>query len=153
VWNLVEPEKFCGLTLAEEVPKGKEWWYTTLGWSPIRVRGGEMATRDEASLSDQERAALAHLEARAAADDPQLAGRLRGPGSRRQLPEFPPVPVWTGSGWWALPVALVGLLIMVFSLSTLAVVGVIGALVMAAGLWMGACAVDRDLAAHRDHIE
>jgi hypothetical protein len=41
-----------------------------------------MSARDDATLSAQERAALAGLEARAEADDPKLAAQLSGHGGR-----------------------------------------------------------------------
>ena len=37
-----------------------------------------MSARDDASLTDRERAAFAGLEATAAAEDPRLASRLKG---------------------------------------------------------------------------
>ena len=43
-----------------------------------RLEVGEVSRRDDASLTASERAALVRLEARAVADDPVLARRLRG---------------------------------------------------------------------------
>lgn len=57
-----------------------------------------MGARDDARLSEQERAALAGLEAKAEHDDPRLAVRLRGHHARFR-PQFhvPPVLVaWLG---------------------------------------------------------
>lgn len=104
-----------------------------------------MGTRDDASLTAQERAALAHLEARAAAADPQLAHRLRGRHRPQIDLRIPPVPLWTGSGWWSVPLIVVGMAFAVLGLSTALAVSVVGAIVTAAGLWMVAGFVDRRL--------
>lgn len=104
-----------------------------------------MGTRDDASLTAQERAALAHLEARADADDPQLAHRLKGRYRPQIDVRIPPLPMWTGSGWWSIPLIVVGLALAVLGLSTDLVVSVFGAVVMAGGLWMIAGFVDRRL--------
>lgn len=100
-----------------------------------------MSTPD-ASLSPQERAALANLEAAATAADPQLAARLRG-GGRLRVSSFPPrvmaylVGRWKAAltlGWWGAPVALVGFALMVLSLSTGLYLGIPGALASFFGL-------------------
>ena len=103
-----------------------------------------MSTRDDARLTAQERAAFAGLEAAAAADDPQLAKRLRGSngvwiksvvsrttriaaaGSQRLL----------HLGWWGIPIALVGLLLVVVSMSAGLALGVVGALISTFGLYL-----------------
>ncbi len=93
-----------------------------------------MGTRDEASLSPQERAALAGLEARAVEEDPALAARLAA-GSRRFRPHIPSWAPGLGARLWFGPVLLViGLLLVVTSLSVSLVLGVVGALITAAGL-------------------
>ena len=51
------------------------------------VRRGEMSTRDAASLTVGERAALTSLEAMAVAEDPQLARQLRGSSRLRGVPD------------------------------------------------------------------
>ena len=108
-----------------------------------------MSTRDDARLTAQERAAFAGLEAAAAADDPQLAKRLRGPSG-----------VWVKSslarsarvlsagwhwvlrlGWWGIPIAVVGLVLVVVGMSAGLGVGVAGAMVAALGLYLVAQAV------------
>jgi hypothetical protein len=101
-----------------------------------------MSTRDS-RLSPEERAALAHLEAAATADDPNLATRLRGSGAtrlnmwattaRRQL-------VRLSAGflalrwWWGAAAAAVGLALVVLAVSAGLWLGVLGVLLMAAGL-------------------
>jgi Protein of unknown function (DUF3040) len=108
-----------------------------------------MSTRDDARLTAQERAAFAGLEAAAAADDPQLAKRLRG--SNR---------VWIRSvvtritrmaaagsqwlrhlGWWGIPIEVLGLLLVVVSMGAGLVVGIVGALISAFGLCLVALAI------------
>ena len=51
-----------------------------------------MSARDDASLTDRERAALAGLEATAAAEDPRLASRLKGSSRLRVTTHFPSDP-------------------------------------------------------------
>jgi Protein of unknown function (DUF3040) len=102
-----------------------------------------MSTRDETSLTARERAALASLEATAAAEDPQLASRLRGASSFRWVTYLPPIPAWWWSSWWGVPVALVGLMLMIVSLSAGLVLGVVGALVMTGGVRMLVGATER----------
>lgn len=90
-----------------------------------------MSTRD-ARLSPKERAALANLEAAAAADDPQFAARLRGSPLFRiktAAPRFVALMVgqWRAllrHGWWGLPITAAGLVLMVLGLVE--------------GLWMAA---------------
>jgi hypothetical protein len=108
-----------------------------------------MSTRDDARLTAQERAAFAGLEAAAAADDPQLAKRLRGSNG-----------IWIKSvltrctrlatagwqrlahlGWWGIPIALVGLLLVVVSMSAGLALGVVGALISTFGLYLTARAI------------
>jgi Protein of unknown function (DUF3040) len=103
-----------------------------------------MSTRDDARLTAQERAAFAGLEAAAAADDPQLAKRLRGSNG-----------IWVRSvltrgarlasewwqrllhlGWWGAPLAVVGLLLVVVSMSVGLALGVVGALISTLGLYL-----------------
>jgi len=103
-----------------------------------------MSTRDDARLTAQERAAFAGLEAAAAADDPQLAKRLRGSNGvwiRSVLSRASRIAA-AGSqrclhlGWWGIPIALVGLLLVVVSMSAGLVVGVVGALISTFGLYL-----------------
>lgn len=102
-----------------------------------------MSTRDDASLTARERAALATLEAVAAAEDPQLARRLRGAGRFRPTIHLPRIPVRAPSSWWALPLVVVGLGLVVASLSTMVALGVLGAVITASGLRLAAGAIDR----------
>jgi Protein of unknown function (DUF3040) len=108
-----------------------------------------MSTRDDARLTAQERAAFAGLEAAAAADDPQLAKRLRGSNGiwiRSVLSRVARIAA-AGSqrllnlGWWGIPIALVGLLLMVVSMSAGLFIGVVGALISTFGLYLVARAV------------
>jgi Protein of unknown function (DUF3040) len=93
-----------------------------------------MGTRDEASLSPQERAALAGLEARAVEDDPGLAARLAA-GSRRFRLRIPAwVPGLATRLWFGPLLIMIGLLLVLISLSVSLALGVVGALVTAAGL-------------------
>ena len=100
-----------------------------------------MSTRDEVSLSAQERQVLANLEARAHSDDPALAARLRGRRWRAVIgrsrdwhpPELAP---WVG------PLALgIGLM-----LTLIAVVSVVWLSVLGVGLAVaGGCVIGKDL--------
>ena len=102
-----------------------------------------MSTRDDASLTAKERAALASLEATAAAEDPQLASRLRGSRRLRLFTGLPAIPVWLRSSWWGIPALAVGLALVVLSLSVSVVLGFVGAVLAAAGLWLVVKMVDR----------
>ena len=102
-----------------------------------------MSTRDDARLTAQERAALSSLEALAAADDPQFAARLRGPGrwsgalrraGMRALSAWALMPAWLSSRWVAVPAVVVGLALVVAGLSLGWAVGVLGALLTTGGL-------------------
>jgi len=92
-----------------------------------------MGTRDEASLSPQERAALAGIEARAIEDDPALAARLAaGLHFRLKMPSWAPGLVTTL--WFGPVLVVVGLLVVVLSLSVSLLLGIVGAALTAAGL-------------------
>ena len=112
-----------------------------------------MGTRDDASLSAQERAALAHLEAAAAADDPQLAAWLRGPGRLHLLASLPKLPAWMRNRWWGGPIALLGLVLVVLSMSTGWILGIFGAGLATVGLWLLVEAVRLRWIATRDTPE
>ena len=108
-----------------------------------------MSTRDDARLTAQERAAFAGLEAAAAADDPQLAKRLRGSNGiwiRSVLTRISRIAA-AGShrllnlGWWGIPIALVGLVLVVVSMSVGFALGVAGALIATFGLYLVARAI------------
>jgi hypothetical protein len=79
----------------------------------------------------------------AAAEDPQLARRLRGAGRFRPIIHVPRIPVRAPSSWWAAPLVLVGLALVVASLSTTVVLGVVGAVITASGLRLAAGAIER----------
>ena len=100
-----------------------------------------MSTRDDASLTARERAALASLAAVAAAEDPQLARRLRGASRRRAVPQLLRIPGWMRSRWLAGPLVVVGLALVVVGLSVTVVLGVAGAAIAACGLWLTARAI------------
>lgn len=102
-----------------------------------------LSTRDDARLTAEERAALSSLEALAAADDPQLASRLRGPrrwsialhGARMKgLSAWAGLPAWIHTLWFAVPVVLFGLVLVVAGLTLGWGIGVLGALVSTGGL-------------------
>lgn len=99
----------------------------------------------DARLSAAERAALADLEAAAAAADPRLAERLKGasesrlrtvlPALRRFQPEV--LRVWVSFlrlGWWGVPLSAAGLVLMVLGLSAGPALCVLGTVVAAGGL-------------------
>ena len=102
-----------------------------------------MSTRDDASLTAKERAALASLEAMAAAEDPLLASRLRGSRGLRLFTRLPSVPAWLRSTWWGDPALVVGLALMILSLSVSVALGIAGAVLAAAGLWLVVGMVNR----------
>jgi len=102
-----------------------------------------MSTRDDPSLTAKERAALASLEATAAAEDPQLASRLRGSRRLRLFTRMPAIPTWLRSMWWGVPVLAVGLALVILSLSVNLVLGFVGVALAGAGLWMVVRIVDR----------
>ncbi len=102
-----------------------------------------MDARDDARLTDRERLALANLEATAAAEDRRLANRLNGSRRFNVNAHLPSIPVRLRSGWWAGPVVVVGLVLALVSLATAWVLGVIGAVIAACGLWMATGAIHR----------
>jgi hypothetical protein len=96
----------------------------------------------DARLSQQERAALASLEAAAAADDPQLAGRLSGTAVVRARAAIPrllaSVTTWWRRAeryaWMGGPIAATGFALMVVGQSAGLAVGIVGAILAAGGL-------------------
>jgi hypothetical protein len=108
-----------------------------------------MSTRDDASLSDRERAALASLEAVAAADDPQLAKRLRGTTRFHLARHLPRIPAWLRGDWWAAPLLIVGLALVAAGLSTTVVLSGIGAVLIAGGLYVLVGLLQRRWAEHQ----
>src|SRR3984957_3135722 len=105
-----------------------------------------MGLRDDATLSPQERAALAGLEARAAADDPALAASLRGTDRfKLTVPSW--LPPLVGQLWVGPVLLVAGILLTLLSLSVSLVLGIFGALVMAAGIASLGHAASRRLAA------
>jgi Flp pilus assembly protein TadB len=108
-----------------------------------------MSTRDEAALSDAERAALAGLETKAEADDPRLAAQLRG-RRRRRTPTIavPPFVLRTrevlerGSHTVLGPlVAVAGLVLAVLTLSISVPLALVGVALLVAGLVMSSVLV------------
>jgi hypothetical protein len=102
-----------------------------------------MGAQDDARLTDSERFAVARLEATAAAEDPHFASRLKGSSRLRAITHLGRIPAWLHSGWWAGPLIVVGLMLVLVSLSTVWVLGVVGAVIAACGLWMVTAAVKR----------
>lgn len=109
-----------------------------------------MSIRD-ARLSPQERAALANLEAAAAADDPQFAARLRGSPLFRLQATIPRLFAWLVGQWrallrnlwWGVPLAAAGFVLMVAGLSVSGWVSGTGAVMAALGLGLGAESLSR----------
>jgi hypothetical protein len=104
-------------------------------------RGGEMSTPD-VRLSAAERAALADLEAAAVAADPGLAALLRGRRGRHVTPALRSVrlrmvkisALVMRMGWLAVPLSVVGVLLMVLGLGSGLGLSLLGALLTALGL-------------------
>lgn len=107
-----------------------------------------MSTRDDATLSEAERAALAGLESKAEADDPRLAAQLRG--RRRTLPKLtvPPMIFHLSHTVVGPILALVGLVVLVFSLGTAFPLAVVATAVFFGGMILSAGLV-RDLIARQ----
>jgi Protein of unknown function (DUF3040) len=113
----------------------------------------------EVRLSAEERAALASIEAKAAAEDPQLAALLKG--SSRQWVHAVPRRVggivmsgWralVSHGWWGFLIAAIGLALMATAMSAGLIVGLVGAVLAAAGLRLGFQALDEWRRRSRTH--
>ena len=112
-----------------------------------------MSTRDEASLTDRERAALASLEAVAAAEDPQLARRLRGAKRLRLIAQPPAIPSWLRSRWWAVPLLLFGLALVAIGLSTTVALSIVGSVMTAGGLGILTALVGAVMALAQLHLK
>jgi hypothetical protein len=105
-----------------------------------------MSGPDEGMLTAQERAALASLEERAAADDPRLADHLRGLRSKERLLALPkPDLGWltttAGQVWrslrpavWGPILTIAGLALVVLGLSVSLALSVVGIVIAAVGL-------------------
>ena len=93
-----------------------------------------MSTRDEPSLSEQERAILAGLAAQAEAEDPRLARSLRGHRRRALDVRLPPLP--RPLRHWAMgaTVAVLGLIMAVAFLTVSLPLAMIGAALVFAGV-------------------
>lgn len=98
----------------------------------------------DAGLTDRERAILAGLAEKAAADDPLLASRLRG-GSRLDRLRLPEVPAWVHHWVCGVVCAVVGLAATVLGVATTLVLGVVGLLFTVLGVYLAVTAVSRDL--------
>jgi hypothetical protein len=107
-----------------------------------------MSPHDEATLSAAERAALAGLESKAEADDPRLAAALRG-GIRRSWPTLrvPPALVRSTRSWMGPVLAVGGLAVMIFALSSLTILAAAGALAFMTGAVLSAALVRSGVAA------
>ena len=108
----------------------------------------------DARLSAAERAALADLEAAAAASDPHLAARLKGASASRARSVLPAVSrlrpealrLWVSFlklGWWGAPLTVAGLALIVLGISAGPVVSVLGVVVTVCGLRLLAELVER----------
>jgi hypothetical protein len=108
-----------------------------------------MSTRDEATLSDAERAALAGLESKAEADDPRLAAQLRG--RHRSLPKITIPPVIPRMSHTVLGpvIAVVGLALTVLALSVSVPVSLLGALLLVIGMVMSSVLVTAEIERRR----
>jgi hypothetical protein len=112
-------------------------------------RGGDMSTPD-ARLSAAERAALADLEAAAAADDPSLADRLKGSAASRARPalltaRFVVLHLWSAvlrTGYWGFAMVAVGLFCAIAGITSGLALSIFGALLCAVGLRVLAAMVD-----------
>jgi hypothetical protein len=103
---------------------------------------------NEAGLTDKERAILAGLAEKAAADDPMLASRLRGGGRLDRL-RLPEVPAFVHH--WAAGVvcAVVGLAVVMLGLSISIVLSVFGLLFTVFGVVLAVTALEREMAVRR----
>lgn len=98
----------------------------------------------DARLSAAERAALAHLEAAASAEDPQFAARLRGSTSARLRAVRPiALAVFIASwrwllqlGWRALILVASGLALMMWGLGSGLALSLVGVAACTVGLWV-----------------
>jgi hypothetical protein len=96
----------------------------------------------DARLSAAERAALAHLEAAASAEDPQFAARLRGSTSARFRAVRPIVlavfiAAWRWLlqlGWWSLVLVASGLGLMMWGLGSGLAISLVGVAACTVGL-------------------
>jgi Protein of unknown function (DUF3040) len=99
--------------------------------------------QDDASLTASERAALAGLEAKATAEDPLLARRLSGSSRPLVVAHLRRISKWCDRAWSGLAFVLIGLTLVVLSLSTVWPLGVVGLLFTARGLGIVAAGVQR----------
>jgi Protein of unknown function (DUF3040) len=104
---------------------------------------------NEAGLTDKERAILAGLAEKAAADDPMLASRLRGGGRLDRL-RLPDVPDFVHHWACGVVCAVVGLMVAVAGLSTSIVLGIFGVLFTMFGVVLAVTAFAREASARRE---
>ncbi|HET9690626.1 MAG TPA: DUF3040 domain-containing protein [Acidimicrobiales bacterium] len=123
-----------------EVPTGVEVGTNLSSRQPLQEEVVAMDASDEAMLSARERAVLAQLEARAAADDPRWASQL-GAAPARRAPDAARLLVAVAQRWAALravvwgPVLLVvGVAVAVAGVGAGLAVGLVGVAAAAAGL-------------------
>jgi hypothetical protein len=109
-----------------------------------------MSTRDEATLSDAERAALAGLETKAEADDPRLAAQLRGRHRTRPRIKVPPVLVRASHSMLGPVITAVGLILAVLTLSVSVPLALLGALLLVVGLVMSSVLVTVEIERRRE---
>jgi hypothetical protein len=104
---------------------------------------------NEAGLTDRERAILAGLAEKAAADDPMLADRLRGGGRLDRL-RLPEVPAFVHHWACGVVCAVVGLAVVILGLSTSIVLGIVGLLFTSFGVVLAVTALGREMVARRE---
>lgn len=111
--------------------------------------GVVMSRPHDAGLSDKERAILARIASRAEAEDPHLAAALRGPGRRVDFRRLlrTPLPPAVAHPAWGVAVGLVGLALLLLSLSAGVAVGVLGLIATFAGTGRVVLLAGRHLAA------
>jgi hypothetical protein len=104
---------------------------------------------NEAGLTDRERAILAGLAEKAAADDPVLASRLRGGGPLDRL-RLPEVPAFVHHWACGVVCSIIGLVVVLVGLSMSFVLGVFGLLFMIFGVILAITAWGRELKIRRE---
>lgn len=102
-----------------------------------------MGVQDDARLNAHERAALAGIEMKAAAEDPLLARRLKGSGWNLLVARVHKARTRMRRSWFAAPLIAVGLVLVTLSLSIAWPLGVVGSLMTMGGLWMLATGVQQ----------
>lgn len=98
----------------------------------------------DSGLNERERAILAGLAEKAAAEDPMLASRLRGGGRLDRL-RLPEVPAFVHHWACGAICAVVGLAVTVLGVATSVVLGVVGLLFTLVGAYLAVTAIARGI--------